>query len=199
MLSGGDLQSFIDASWVKNYNTDNLWIRELLSWDNSLEMLSRDIAFLTFVLESSFFDHSALLDELSKISYLDITLIQASTNNMSIPTLYSTVSVGAIINLSTCFFPYAYHLKIEFVDEGLVVPLHISPGAISFFFGFYIWVCIKLFICFIPLRWLEILNKYFIVVYNYFYSIFKKNNVLYESLFRIITLSVIIFLLYIDS
>ena len=71
-----------------------------------------------------------MLYQLSKISYLDIILIQANTNNMSIQTLFNTVSSDAIINLSTCFLPLAYHLQFEFHD-GFTSVSHVSPELIS--------------------------------------------------------------------
>jgi len=95
-----------------------------------LDTLANDISFLTFILKSSFLDHNVLLDQLSKISYLDIILIQANANNMSIQTLFNTVSSDAIINLSTCFLPLAYYLQFEFHD-GFTSVAHVSPELIS--------------------------------------------------------------------
>jgi len=71
-----------------------------------------------------------LLYQLSKISYLDIILIQANTNNMLIQTLFNTVSLDAIINLSTCFLPLAYYLQFEFYG-GFTSVSHVSPELIS--------------------------------------------------------------------
>lgn len=130
-MGNGSLRAFIDNSWIKNYDmTNELWLSDCLNWDRSLDTLNNDISFLTFVLKSSFLDHNILVDQLSKISYLDIILIQANANNMSIQTLFNTVSSDAIINLSTCFLPLAYYLQFEFHD-GFTSVAHVSPELIS--------------------------------------------------------------------
>ena len=85
--------------------------------NKSIDILNSQLESIAYVLKFFFPENHVIHQEFAKISYLDIILIQANTENMTVAELFNTVYIDDIVSLYTCAVPFALKLSCYFDFE----------------------------------------------------------------------------------
>jgi len=92
---------FIETNWTSTYkNSDQLWVNDSLNWDKTFELTTFDWTFISFIFNSSFLNQYQLIDQITKISYLDILLINSVIKSNNTQLLYDSYTNDLIIYLN---------------------------------------------------------------------------------------------------
>ena len=125
--------NFYDSSWLQTYkNTDQIWLADSLNFEKVATLSTHDFSFISFLYNPSFINQHLLLDYNTKLSYLDIFLINTKFLYITDFTLYnsfiydltSSFNVNFLFTLS--FFSSAY-------QNNLNLTLFLSPELILAF------------------------------------------------------------------
>ena len=95
---------------------------------------------VSFVTQSSFVNQHLLLDQISKTSYLDIILLNASTKTGNSHTLYTSFINDTIVQTNVCFLPFSSLLQCEY-QEAQSTAFLVAPE-ITFIINNYVLVYI---------------------------------------------------------
>ena len=83
--------NFYDSSWLQTYkNTDQIWLADSLNVEKVVTLSTHDFSFISFLYNPSFINQHLLLDYSTKLSYLDIFLINTKFLYITDFTLYNS-------------------------------------------------------------------------------------------------------------
>ena len=83
--------NFFEANWVQTYKyTDQTWLVDSLNWEKISTPALLDTGILSFLQNSSFLNQHLTVDFSTKISYLDIILLNSVNFTNSVLVLYNS-------------------------------------------------------------------------------------------------------------
>ena len=83
--------NFFEANWVQTYKyTDQTWLVDSLNWEKISTPALLDTGVLSFLQNSSFLNQHLTVDFSTKISYLDIILLNSANFTNSVLVLYNS-------------------------------------------------------------------------------------------------------------
>ena len=132
--------NFLESTWIQNYKfTDQTWLVDSLNWDKLTNVSILDFSFLSFLHNGSFISQHLLVDYSSKISYLDVVLLNTNFFNSSVFILYNS-----FLNDFFSFFSFLYLPLLSFFTSSqqdvFSIILLLSPElllAVSDYFSLY--------------------------------------------------------------
>ena len=120
-----------EYSWLKQYvDLPNFWVEDVLSWDESFNLALADSSFFTFATSTNLAKTYVYLDSFTKSSFLDILLLNSSTENTEPAELYEAL----LWDLYEFTYASAYASKLMWYTDSQTfcsVALHHSLKLIS--------------------------------------------------------------------
>ena len=183
--------NFYDSTWLQTYkNTDQMWLADSLNFDKITTLSIHDFSFISFLYNSSFINQHLLTDYNSKLSYLDVFLINTKFLYVNDFTLYNSF----IYDITAFNENFYYYYLVNMIDPQVVVffdsyvnnlNYYYGDGVLSFFmFFFYVWLMIYMFSMSLVLKWTFGYYNYFLRFYYFFYSFSKENRIQFESVIQ---------------
>lgn len=98
--------NFTEISWVQQYKyTDQTWLVDSLNWDKMLTTSFMDYSFVSFIYNSSFINQHLITDYISKISYIDIMLLNVNSWNSNVSLLYTSFINDIYLSFNIQYLP----------------------------------------------------------------------------------------------
>ena len=70
------LNSFLEINWMSTYKaSDQMWLTDSLNWEKTSSLVTMDWTLISFLFQSFFVNQHFIIDNISKLSYLDTILI----------------------------------------------------------------------------------------------------------------------------
>jgi hypothetical protein len=133
--------SLTNESWAHFYNSSSSrWISDSISQENLDQTFTNSQSLISFISTSSFLNQHFNIDQLTKLSYLDNTLIRGSTycpHSIS-ENMYVAFSEDILLQTSICFMPLSQLLQSEYQDN-LTTMVVVAPE-LSLILNDYIYV-----------------------------------------------------------
>lgn len=127
-----------EYSWLKQYvDLPNFWVEDVLSWDESFNLALADSSFFTFATSTNLAKTYVYLDSFTKSSFLDILLLNSSTENTEPAELYEAL----LWDLYEFTYASAYASKFMWYTDSQTfcsVALRHSPELVSAVNDFFV-------------------------------------------------------------
>jgi len=94
--------------------SDQLWLSDSLNWEKIIVYVTSDWTILSFLFQSSFINHHIFLDYISKLSYIDIFLVNSNLNTFQI--LYYSLMNDFALELLIILLPINNIFQTEYQD-----------------------------------------------------------------------------------
>lgn len=128
--------NFNELNWVSTYKSSNqIWLTESLNWEKISSSITMDWSIPTFISQSSFVNKHILLDNITKISHLDIFLINSNNLTTNSSVFYLNIINDSFLCLITSFLPFTMLLHTEY-NESLNTTLLITPELTTLFLDY---------------------------------------------------------------
>ena len=125
--------NFNEINWILTYKSSNqMWLTDSLNWEKTSNLIMMDWALPTFISQSSFLNKHILLDTISKISHLDILLINSNILFIDSSVLYLNLINDSFLQTIICFLPIVALVHSEY-QELFNITFLITPELITLF------------------------------------------------------------------
>ena len=93
--------NFTESNWVQQYKyTDQTWLVDSLNWEKLTSVALSDYSLVSFVYNSSFINQHMITDYTTKISHLDILLLNTNSWNSNVSFLYNSFINDIYLNFN---------------------------------------------------------------------------------------------------
>jgi hypothetical protein len=120
--------------------TDQMWLSDVLNWEKTSTLITFDWSILSFLFQSSFLSQYFFLDHPTKISNLDIILIQSNikvSHTNASQLLYDSLMYDSVILLNTQSLAISTLFQTEY-QEPFNVILVIAPELVNAFTEYFL-------------------------------------------------------------
>jgi hypothetical protein len=116
-----------EYNWLESYlDNDSLWLEESLNWDEAFDLALSDITIFSFFTTPTFYNGHFFLDSITKISFLDIMLINETNKIAYSKELYDSFIWDLTSLVYNKFLPLQFIFYTDYQDY-LAVILYYSP------------------------------------------------------------------------
>ncbi len=121
------MQFYSEYNWLSSYlNNDSFWLEDVISWDESFDLLLSDYTVYHFLTSSFFINSHFFLDSCTKMSFLDILFFSETDTFNNSRELFDFIMWDHLSFISTNFF-YSQFLFYTDYQNFFVLVLHNSP------------------------------------------------------------------------
>ena len=181
------LNLFLESNWISTYkNSDQLWLSDSLNWDKTLEIVTFDWSLISFIFNSSFLNQYLLIDQSTKLSYLDTLLINSILKTNNIQTLYDSFTNDLVLYLNIQSLSLTSVLQSEY-QENITNIIFLAPELSIVLNNYFNNYYINSIINFLPAPVFDL----FLNNFNFFYN----NTLIYFFMFFFYIFFIIYFFL----
>jgi len=121
------MRSYAEYNWLQSYfDNDAFWLEDVVSWDESFELLLSDYNVFFFLTSPFFVNVHFFLDSIVKMSFLDVLLFSESDEFSSSREFFDFVMWDNLSYLNTNFF-FSQSLYYTDHQDFIVTVLHHAP------------------------------------------------------------------------
>ena len=122
--------TFVEANWINTYkNSDQLWLADSLNW----EKMSLNVFSDYFFFYHSFFTSQHILtDRITKLSYLDVTIIKSNFWNSNVQAIHSAFLNDIYLEFFNIYLPLLTSFCSNYQDVFSLILLSSPELIISF-------------------------------------------------------------------
>ena len=96
--------NFSDLNWIQQYkSSDQTWLLDSLNWEKLNNVAFYDYSLIFFIYNNSFINQHFITDHVSKISQLDVILLNVNTWDYTVTTLYNSFIYDAYLSFNISF------------------------------------------------------------------------------------------------
>ena len=132
--------NFSELNWIQQYKSvDQLWLLDSLNWEKLNTISFYDYSLIFFIYNNSFINQHFIIDYVSKLSQLDLILLNINTWNFSVLGLYNSF----VYDLHSFFFinsSFKILLFSSFYQDIHSLVLLFSPELVLAFNDYFIFL-----------------------------------------------------------
>lgn len=107
-------------------DNDSLWLEDAINWEETFDLVLSDYTFISFLFTSFFLNSHFFLDSITKLSFLDVMLLQESAKLNRSRELYDFFIWDLTSLIYNKFLPLQFLFFTDFQDY-LMIMLYYSP------------------------------------------------------------------------
>ena len=115
--------------------SDQMWLTDSLNWEKTSSLVTMDWTLISFLFQSFFVNQHFVIDNISKLSYLDTILIYNNSKINVAQTLYTSVINDLITQTNTFFLPLSPLLHSEY-QETFSTTFIVAPELVHLFIDY---------------------------------------------------------------
>jgi hypothetical protein len=125
--------NFNELNWLLTYKSSNqVWLNDSLNWEKVSAIVTMDWTIPSFITQSTFINNHILFDTITRMSYLDVFLINSNLNLNKTSIFYLNIINDSFLHLITFFLPITPLLHSEY-NETFSTTFLVAPELVTLF------------------------------------------------------------------
>lgn len=150
--------NFSDLNWIQQYkSSDQIWLLDSLNWEKLNNIALNDYSLIFFLYNNSFINQHFIVDYVTKVSHLDIILLNVNTWESDVNGLYNSYIYDIFLGFNikyalnmiffSSFYQDVYSIILLFSPEMILAlndyfvylsNYNLSSGSVSAYFDSYV-------------------------------------------------------------